>query len=357
MTRARLLLVAFCLACGSPPPAAYTRENDAALAARKRGEHRAAAEHYERAARVAKNERDGEEARYRAAESYLTGGEAERAEAIFAELAKGGSDSERSARANFALADLWQARGATERAEQHRVATIRTHPDSGLARKALERHLRYLREQGGPNAALAYLRGEATALNGTELSETLSYRTARELDEAGKTAEARDQYLACAARFPYPGGAYWDDALFRAAQKELELSAAEAAVRHLRRLLAEQESANFTGSYERARYAEAQLELGRIYRDVLRDATRARQELRKVWQNHPKSTLADDALFQEALLARTMGDEAGTCSALDLLASKLPESRYAPCAHLLCERVAPTTRPCNDYIKRAAELP
>lgn len=352
MSRAAWLL-ALCVACGSPPPAMYTRENEAALAAQRRGDHAVAALHYERAASNAKNERDRDESRYRAASAYARAGDAARASELLTALARS-SNGERSARADFALADMAPD---PERAEALRVAAIRRHPGSGLARKALEEHVRYLRESAGVDAALAYLKTERGALEQTELGETLAYRIARELDDAGRTAEARDAYLACAARYPYPRGAYWDDALFRAAEQELKLGAPERAVQHLRRLVAEQESANFTGSYERARYAQAQLELGRIYRDVLKDPEQARRALREVWTRHPKSTLADDALFQEALVAREAGDAAGACDALAVLVTKLPQSRFAPCAPLLCGRLAPVARPCHDYIKRAAGLP
>lgn len=355
MRSAAWLLALLCAACGSPPPAAYTRESEAALSALRRGDHAAAARHYELAAQRADEGRDADEARYRAAESHARAGDTARAEALFAALARD-ADSERSARADFALATLWGQAGHTARAEQQRVAAIRKHPASGLARKALEEQLRHLRAEGGSDAVLAYLRSESVTLSGTELAEALAYRTARELDDAGRLSAARDAYLACAARFPYPLGAYWDDALFRAARKELELGAPTRAVQHLQALLGKQESATFTGSYERGRYAEAQLELGHIYRDVLKDPVRARSELRKVWQNHPKSTLADDALFQEALLAREAGDGPGACAAVAILTNKLPESRFAPCAPLLCERVPPTGRPCHDYIKRAAGL-
>jgi TolA-binding protein len=355
-TRAWLLALGFA-ACGSPPPAAYTRESDAALAAQREGEHAAAAGHYERAATVAKNGRDAEEMRYRAAESYARAGDATRAQALFRALAAQSPNAERSARADFALAALSAKQGREAEAEQQLVAAIRRHPSSGLARKALLEHLDYLREHGGSEQVLAFLSAEAGALGGSELAETLSYRRARELDTAGRLPEARDAYIACATSFPYPGGAYWDDALFRAAEKELELDAPERAVAHLRRMLAEQESANFTGSYERGRYAEAQLKLGQIYRDRLRDPARARAELRKVWQNHARSTLVDDALFQEALVARDANDVAGACAPLSIIVSKLPDSRFAPCAHLLCPTLAETPRACHDYVKRAAGLP
>ena len=122
-------------------------------------------------------------------------------------------------------------------------------------------------------------------------------------------------------------------------------------------MLAEQEDASINGSYQRGRYAEAQLEIAKIYRDVLHDPARARRELRKVWQNHPTSRLVDDALFEEALLAHSAGDDAGTCAPLSLLVQKLPDSRYAACAHLLCATLAATPHECHDYIKRQAGVP
>jgi hypothetical protein len=67
--------------------------------------------------------------------------------------------------------------------------------------------------------------------------------------------------------------------------------------------------------------------------------------------------LVDDALFEEALLAHSANDRAGTCAPLTIIARSLPESRYAPCAHLLCPALAPAARACHDYIKRAAGLP
>ena len=355
-TRA-LILLFLGLGCGSPPPAAYVNESEQAQAAQVKGDHAAAAQHYERAAALADKPRDAEEARYRAADSYARAGDVAHAESLYESLASAGPDAERRARADFALADLLQKTGR-EPAGQARLATaIRRNPNSGLARLALSEHLDYLREHAGSEQVLSYLNTEADALAQSELGETIAYRRARELDLSGRGAEARDAYLACAARFPYPTGAYWDDALFRAAEKELALGAPQSAVQDLERMLAEQESAVITGSYERGRYAEAQLKIAEIYRDVLNDPARARRELRKVWAKHRTSRLVDDALFQEALLAHAVGDDSGTCAPLSIIARELPDSRYAPCAHLLCPGLAATPGDCHDYIKRAAGLP
>lgn len=345
------------LACGSARPAAYVRETAQAESARRRGEHLAAAQHYERAAEAAAKSRDAEEARYRAADSHARGGNTERAATLYRELATQGPNAQRRARADFALAELELAAGHEPEGQRLLAAAIRRHPSSGLTARALRAHVAYLREHGGRDAVLAYLTAENRALAGSELGEALQYQLARELDIAGRSAEARDAYLACAAHFPYPRGAYWDDALYRAAEKELALERPERAIAHLRRMLAEQESASIVGSYQRGRYAEAQLLIAHIHRDSLRDLTRARGELRKVWLNHPKSRLVDDALFQEALLAHQSGDVAGTCAPLEIIVSKLQDSRYAPCAHQLCSKLrALPGRDCHDYIERETGL-
>ena len=130
----------------------------------------------------------------------------------------------------------------------HWAAAIERHPSSGNARNALTRHLDYLREQGGSPAVLAYLDVEEPKLARSELGESVCYFRARELDALQRAAQARDGYLDCARRYPYPGGAYWDDALFRAAEKELQLGAPAQAIAHLQQMLAERESANFVGS-------------------------------------------------------------------------------------------------------------
>jgi tetratricopeptide (TPR) repeat protein len=353
---AALVAVVMIAGCGSPPPPAYTHEKALAARAQRQGDPLLAARHYEQAAHEARTERDADEARYLAGESYARGGNADRARVLFEELAR--KPGERQERAAFALPELRLRAGDEERGQAELAAAIRRYPSSGVARTALAKHLAYLREHDGSSAVLAYLEAERRTLGSSELSETLDYNWARELDETGQTSRARDAYLACATRFPYPGGAYWDDALYRAAQKELELGNPQAALTHLTRLLAEQEDAAINGSYQRSRYAEGQLLVAEIYRDRLHDPLRARRELRKLWTKHPTSRLVDDALFQEALLARDARDASGTCEPLRILSTQLPGSRYAACVHLLCEALpARPHEDCHDYVRRAAGLP
>jgi len=355
---ARVWLGSFFVAfgCGSPPTPGYVKESDAALTESERGRPMQAAAHYEKAAALAGTARDAEEARYRAAMSYARAGEHARARALLERLASAPGDAEGSVRADFAIADLLRQSGQVDAAEAQLLSAMHRHANSGLARAALLEHLAYVRERGGSELVLSFLDGDGAAFSSTELGEAVLYFRARELERAERTAEARDAYLRCAAAYPYPRGRYWDDALFRAAEMELALGAPDRALSDLEHLLAKRETASVVGSYERSRYDEAQLKIAQIYRDVLHDVARARRELRRVWLEFPKSRLADDALFQEALLARAQQDPAGACEPLRILVRDLRDSRYVGCAELLCPALPRSNLRCHDYIKREAGL-
>jgi TolA-binding protein len=106
------------------------------------------------------------------------------------------------------------------------------------------------------------------------------------------------------------------------------------------------------GSYERPRFSEAQLKIAKIYRDGLKDRAAARRELRKVYTDHPTSTLRDDALWAEAVMLHQDKSQADACDVVKRLVSELPESRYARCARAVCPTAPEPKRPCADYILR-----
>jgi hypothetical protein len=122
-------------------------------------------------------------------------------------------------------------------------------------------------------------------------------------------------------------------------------------------MLREVEPALLQGSYTRPRYAEAQYRIAEIYRDDLAQPERARREFRRVFDEYPTSLLRDDALWQEALIGRATGDSNASCDPLTKLVTQLPDSRYAPCAVLLCASVPRATpeRSCRGYIRRTLE--
>jgi tetratricopeptide (TPR) repeat protein len=340
-----LLLLLF--ACGSPR-GDYERALERAGNELARGGHERAARVFLEAARAATNARDRDEALYRAASAYQRAERFDLARKLFDDLAE--RPGERRERASFDRARLSRRRGDPA-AEALLVFALRAHPNSGLAPRALAEHLESVERRFGLEGALERTARLLVEFSGSELDERVRYTRARLLERSGDFTGARAAYLDCAERHPYPGGALWDDALFAAARCEERLGQTTNAAATLRRLLAEREVARGLGSYERARYAEARFRLAELYRDVLGDAARARREFRRVFDDHPTSVLGDDALFQEALVARSTGDATGTCAPLRILKAKLPASRFAACASELCPKLGNEgTRRCAPYI-------
>src|SRR5262249_46481869 len=147
----------------------------------------------------------------------------------------------------------------------------------------------------------------------------------------GKLAEARDTFLAVARSHPYPFGTLTDDALWHASVVAEELGDNQGAIAHLRAMLASREASDLVGSYERPRYADAQMRIAGLYRDKLHDHAAARREFHKLYADHQTSRLRDDALWAEARLAREDGDKGEACRLVERLRKEMPESRYARC--------------------------
>jgi tetratricopeptide (TPR) repeat protein len=349
-----LLALLLALACCAPArPAEYVARTARAERAYAAGRYREAAELWISAARFAKEPRGRAEAEYRAAVSFERARDFERAGALYARLAAEPAPNERAARAAFALAYLEIKQGRPEHGHALLERALLEHPNSGLAESALRRRLAYLRDSSGSEAVLRYLETLKARIAGSELAEEVYFASARELERLSATLDARDAYLETASRFPYPTGAYWDDALYRAATCELRLGRPKAAIKHLERMLAQRELARFGGSYERMRYAQGRFLMAEIYRDKLGRADLARAEFRKVWTEHPTSLLADDALWNEARTAAATGDGRGTCAPLAILLENLPESRFAPCVHEVCPGLPELpARRCHDYLLR-----
>jgi Tetratricopeptide repeat len=349
LKRASALCFLF-IACAPALPAAYVHARDSAETAYGSGQFATAAQSWLVAAQTARTPRDRNEARYRAATSYERAGQLEKARAMYELLA--GGKSERAPRATFALADL-RLRSGDERGGYAALeAAIRKYPSSGVAGLSLRRYFAELATRGGDEAVLAYIAQVEPGLDQTELGEQLLYERARRLDASGQLTRARDAYLVIANRFPYPHGAYWDDALFHGAECEQRLGRPEHAIELLTRMLAAREASHLSGSYERPRFAGAAYRIAELYRDGLHDPSAARRAFHGVFTEYPTSTLRDDALWQEALLARR-SSTAEACAPLELLVRDLPESRYAPCAREICPQLTqPATRECRDYIRR-----
>jgi len=341
-------------ACAPTLPRPYLEQRAAAERAYAAGRYEEAARHWELAARAAERRRDRSESLYRAGASFERAGRQRDAARLYEQISADFAKSSRAARADFDRARLEIEHGDRDRGYALLERAMFAHADSGLAPRALKELLLRAEDRGGTGAARAELERLLPRLTRTPLAERALYARATLLDEQGDRAGARDQYLDVARRFAYPSGALWDDALWHAARLENELGNPRKAISYLERMLAERESSHLQGSYERPRYAEAQFRIAELYRDRLGDAARARREFRKVWDDHPTSLLKDDALWNEALLARGAGDRRAACASVALLADEAPDSRYVPCGKLLCESAAADARgACRGYIERA----
>jgi tetratricopeptide (TPR) repeat protein len=334
-------------------PRPYVTARAAAERAYAHGRYAEAGEQWLVAAKAAERRRDRSEARYRAAASFQRAGNNGRAAALYDRIARETPRSARSARAAFDGALLELSHGNARYGERLLLSFVLEHADSGVAPRALVLYLGRFEQRGGTKDALAELERLAGRLENTELAERVMYERGRYLERLERAAEARDAYLECARLHGYPRGALWDDALWRAAEIDEHLGNPRAAIAHLERMLREREPSHLQGSYERPRYAEAQFKIAELYRDKIKNLLRARRAFRKVSQEHTTSVLRDDALWQEALLAKKDGDARGACAPLRLLIADEPHSRYAACARLLCPALKDSPeRECRRYVAR-----
>ena len=262
------------LSCSAAKQAPYDQAAHSAERAYSAGRYQEAARHWLEAAQHSEEARDRDEAEYRAAASYERGEQYEQALAIYKRIVK--QNGERAARAAVATAEVERRRGSEERAQELFLAAMRAYPNSAPAEQALREHLAFVK-RGGVQAALSALGPLIEEFSNSDLDERLRYERARLLDETNRTEAARDAYLETARRHPYPEGALWDDALFRAAECEDKLGHPRQAITLLESMLAEREEAHVSGSYERPRYAQGRFKIAELYRDKLADPARARR--------------------------------------------------------------------------------
>jgi tetratricopeptide (TPR) repeat protein len=346
------LLVA--IGCAPSLPDAYRTSRAAAERAYSSGRYEEAARYWRKAYESADRKRDRAEALYRQAAALRRAGQNDDARHVLTELLSRYPNSSRAARAAYDIAEIEIDTGDPNRGYALLAKSMIERPGSGLAPRALAQYASWLQEKKGPDAVLAWLAQVQVKVGKTELGEALAFARAKKLDELGRREQALAAYLDVAQRYPYPDGAYWDDALWHGSELEQALGRPDKAVALLQRMLHEREPSHLQGSYEKPRYAQAQYRIAELYRDDLHDPRRAMDAFRKVFDDFPTTLLRDDALWQEALLARRQGDAVHACQTMEKLTSALKDSRYAPCARAVCPTApAPQAgRRCHDYLRR-----
>jgi len=341
-------------ACGPSRGDVYERSFAAGQRALHAGRYEEAAHAFDEAASAAERVKDRDEALFLVARMHEKRGAHGEAKAALARLSEASPGGPRAGRAAFDLATLEIEHGDVERGYAMLLEATALYPKNGLARRAVHRMAQHESEERGDEALLAWVKGPARVLRGTEVEENVEYEEALALERLGRLSEARDAFVAMARAHPYPFGTLTDDAFFHASLVEEKMGRNEAAIEQLRALLAARETSHMTGSYERPRYSPAQMRIAELYRDRLHDNAKARREFHKLYTDHPTSTLRDDALWAEARLAQKDGDRDEACDLGERLRKEFADSRYARCVHLVCDKLEKTAgeRDCSGYIER-----
>jgi tetratricopeptide (TPR) repeat protein len=350
-----LLAIVVVAGCAPNRGQSYERAFAEADQAETRGQYGAAAARFDAAANRALIPRDQTHAVYLAALMYERAGDLESARVRYEALAKAKPPTEDSGAAAYKEADMEIRRGNPELGWQEMEAMLVQFPNDGLGKSAFHRILRHRDETGGPGAALTYLEAERRVLETTDRAEEVAYETAAHLEALGQLEAARDSFVRMAARWRYPVGALWDDALYRAAELDRRMGHPKAALADLDAMLSQQEVSILNGSYTRPRFPEGTMLAARIWRDDLHDAGQARKSFHAAYANFPTWGLRDQALWLEADLWKAEGRTDEECGTLAKLVREFPDSRYVACAPLRCSGV---TRPkeshapvaCHPYI-------
>jgi tetratricopeptide (TPR) repeat protein len=349
---ALLLAVALSVpACGPSYGEAFVRPFRAAQRAYGAGRYQEAAQLFERAAGQASRLKDRDEAYFMQARMFERLGRWDLVGATYRRLIELSPQGPRTARAVFELAEVEIGHGDATAGWRQLKAAIEAYPNHGSGRRGLTRWADHEVTTAGDEALMAQLDRWLERLAGTDLEQQVKVERGRSLYRAGKLAEARQQLVRAARQHPYPKGSLTDDAWLQAAEIAEELEDYRQAIADLRELLSTRERAT-GGSYERPLYPTAQMGIARLYRDRLKDREGALRELRIMISAHPDSVLADDAMWEAALLSRELGDHDEVCDLAEDLRERQPPSRYRRCVHQLCPTVTavPGERPCPPYL-------
>jgi len=342
--------------CGPSYGEAFLRPYRAAQRAYGAGRYDEAAQLFAEAAGQASRLKDRDEAYFMQARMYERLGQWDRVQATYRQLIELSPRGPRTARAVFELASVQIAHGDALAGWQLLEAAIERYPNHGSGRRALTRWVEHTAASRGEDPLRVKLDEWVTTFAGTDLEQQVKVERGRSLYRAGKLAEAREQLVRAAREHPYPRGSLTDDALLQAAEIADELEDYPQAIADLRELLAAREAAA-GGSYERPLYPVAQMRIARLYRDRLADREAALRELRVMYTDHAESILADDAMWEAALLWRELGDRDEVCELAEDLRDRDPPSRYRRCVHELCAEVPVVEgeRPCPAYLNRQLE--
>jgi tetratricopeptide (TPR) repeat protein len=352
--------VAALAGCAPSLGAPYDRAYAAGARAESAGRLAEALAAYDRAATLGKRRGDADQARWAACDVLIREGRTADAVTRLDAMALDAS-SDRQGEAAYRAATLRIEHGDEDRGWKDLEQVPRRFPNGGVAHAAV-RKLVERADATSPKAGLDELAALQHDVGKTDLAELVAYLSAEHLETLGDTRAARDAYASMADRWPYPYGAFFDGALWKASLLDEQLGRPQAAVDDLQKMVAVRETTTLMGSYERKHYVPAMLRMGALYRDKLGDHAKAKETFHRLYTDFAHSTKRDDALWLEAAVWKQDGDASTACVRLSTLVHDFPDSRFVPCAVAQCEGLqrpkeseAPKT--CRDYVERAGWEP
>lgn len=295
-----------------------------AQAAQHHGRLDEAVDAYQRAADSAERKVDRDEALYRQSRVYARKGDYKSAIEVCDKL---GDESEIARRTLRARLDAARYRLRTntevERAENDLLDLMEDEPDSAAAQGALRiLAVRHVDEVEDKEQGLAWIREMKDKALGNSLGEQLMGAEADVLLQLDRKDEAKLVLQRQVARYPYPKGRRWDDALWQLADLALEDESPKEAIGYLQQMVDAHEVSFVIASYTRPRMPKAALRIARIYRDDLRDQEKAIDAYGLVRSEFPRSTVVDDSLAEEAELRIARGERDKGCGLYKQLVDK-----------------------------------
>jgi tetratricopeptide (TPR) repeat protein len=342
--------------CAPTYAAGYEDALAAGLRAQNAGRWDEAQASFAKAADLGDRYKDRDEARLLQAEAFERLERWDEAESTYRRIEREAGGRYQGVRAAFALGRLVRERRGFEVGSLETLAAVRKYPSSGLVRHAVKRLLDEVESEKGPEAAMAWLEPVRARLHGTEAEEAIEYEHGKLLARCGRKEEAIASLLAQARKFAYPAGSLTDDAYYVASLFLEDVGRPKEAISVLEEMMAPSEAAYAGASYERPRWPEGAYRIAVLYRDALKDRAKARVEFRRAYDAHRSSRLADDALWQLALLEKEDGDQDAACRSAKTLKEDEPDSRYLRCLSLVCSAMPAADKPCPDYVREGRDV-
>lgn len=231
-----------------------------------------------------------------------------------------------SAKALYRAGRLYLALGEEVRGYQLLWKAVTDYPDVAYAVDALRVVFNDGRRRN-PRQLFDVLGELVEPLAGNDVADNVLFDLAVLAEEDFEQPAIARQYLDVIIN-DYRDGGLFDESCWHAARLSRAVGDPRGAVTRLQKLLATREVAVGAGSYFSVWLDDAQLELGRVLRDDLRDYPAAVRAFETVPAHYPVSILRDDALWELAVAWHAAGNVPRACATLTALERDWPDSKH-----------------------------